>query len=418
MIRIKSDFVTGFIKRGGFSVLFSTALVKLSAALLSIVVVQLLSKEDYGILSYVLSIYAIAIVIAGFGGYFSLLRFGSIVSSFIKKKQYYFYTQQKGLKYVLIVVIMVVIYSFWVPQRMESACPLIILMSLGLYGYYILETMRSYFRIVNLNRVYSKINVYNSIILLLLTVILTLLFKNYGYIVALVLAPLFTFFLFRKKVTKTSFNNKIEISTKEYWGYGIHTSVSAIANQIIFSVAPLLLGIMNEPEHGIASFRVATIIPFNLLSLPGILMISDFSFLSRNYLNINCLRKYYYNYLKSIIPVSFVVFLLLIMYGDIVIETLFGNQYKDSIYMYKIFMVSTFFTFIFRNPLGNILLAVGKAKWNGYNSYISCFLYILFSVIFYKYWGAIAVAYALCVTFILSGIVSLFLFKYYIKSLC
>jgi oligosaccharide repeat-containing polymerase len=417
MIRIKSDFIKGFTKRGGFSVLFSTALIKISAAFLSIVVVQLLSKEDYGILSYVLSVYTIAIVIAGFGGNFSLLRFGSIANSFLKKKQYYFYTLRNGLKYVSVIVVIVIIYSFLVPQKMTKACPLIILMSVGLYGHYMLETMRSYFRIVNLNRTYSKINVYNSVILLLLTVILTLLFENYGYIAALVLAPLSTFLWFRGKVTKILFNDKLEVSVKEYWGYGIHTSVSAIANQIIFSVAPLLLGIMNEPEHSIASFRVATIIPFNLLTLPGILMISDFSFLSRNYLDVNCLKRYYYSYLKTIIPISFFVFLLLILYSDVIIKKLFGIQYVDSIYMYKIFMIATFITFIFRNPLGNILLAVGKAKWNGYNSYISCVLYILFSVVFYEKIGGLAVAYALCATFILSGIISLFLFLYYIKSL-
>ena len=197
MIRIKSDFIKGFTKRGGFSVLFSTALIKISAAFLSIVVVQLLSKEDYGILSYVLSVYTIAIVIAGFGGNFSLLRFGSIANSFLKKKQYYFYTLRNGLKYVSVIVVIVIIYSFFVPQKMTKACPLIILMSVGLYGHYMLETMRSYFRIVNLNRTYSKINVYNSVILLLLTVILTLLFENYGYIAALVLAPLSTFLWFR-----------------------------------------------------------------------------------------------------------------------------------------------------------------------------------------------------------------------------
>lgn len=258
---------------------------------------------------------------------------------------------------------------------------------------------------------------YNSVILLLLTVCLTLFFKNYGYITALILAPLLTFFLFRKKISYIQFSNPIEISKKEYWGYGIHTSVSAIANQIIFSIAPLLLGILNEPEHSIASFRVATIIPFNLLTLPGILMISDFSYLSRNYMDSNCLKRYYYNYLKVVIPISFIVFLLLIIYGDFVVENLFGAQYNDCVYMYKMFMVATFVTYIFRNPLGNILLAVGKAKWNGYNTYAFCFLYIIFSLIFYQYWGVIAIVYGLCATFILSGIVSLFLFYYYIKGL-
>lgn len=243
MKKNSSDFISGFIKRGGFSVFLSTALVKICAALLSIIVVQLLSKDDYGVLSYVLSIYAIAIVVAGFGGNYSLLRFGSIVNSFIKRKQYYYYTQKVGGKYIIIVVIIIVVYSCFLPEGMKNAQSLVIYMCLGLYSFYMLETMRSYFRIVNLNRTYSKLNVYNSVILLLLTVCLTLFFKNYGYITALILAPLLTFFLFRKKISYIQFRNQIEISKKEYWGYGIHTSVSAIANQIIFSIAPLLLGI-------------------------------------------------------------------------------------------------------------------------------------------------------------------------------
>jgi O-antigen/teichoic acid export membrane protein len=417
MKRINSEFISGFIKRGGFSVFFSTAFVKISTALLSIVVVQLLSKEDYGVLSFVLSIYAIAIVIAGLGGNYSLLRFGSIVNSFLKKKQYYYYTQKVGVRYTFVVAAFVIIYSFFLPQGMRSARPIIIYMCLGLYSFYILETMRSYFRIVNLNRIYSKINVYNSVILLLLTVSLTLFLKNYGYITALILAPLLTFCLFKRKIPQIQFNAQPEIPKKEYWEYGIHTSISAIANQIIFSIAPLLLGILNEPEHSIASFRVATIIPFSLLTLPGILMISDFSYLSRNYMDSNCLKKYYYNYLKVVIPVSFVVFLLLIVYGNSIVEKLFGVQYRDCVYMYKLFMIATYITYIFRNPLGNILLAVGKAKWNGYNTYIFCFLYIIFSLVSYQFWGAIAVAYGLCATFILSGIVSLILFYHYIKSL-
>ncbi|WP_297974557.1 oligosaccharide flippase family protein [uncultured Bacteroides sp.] len=417
MKKINSDFISGFVKRGGFSVFFSTALVKICAALLSIIVVQLLPKDDYGVLSYVLSIYAIAIVVAGLGGNYSLLRFGSIVGSFLKKKQYYYYTQKVGIKYTSIVVAIIIVYSFFLPEGMKVARPIIIYMCLGLYSFYILETMRSYFRIVNLNRVYSQINVYNSVILLFLTVSLTSFFKSYGYITALVLAPLLTYFCFKKKIPYVQFNNRIELSKKEYWGYGIHTSISAIANQIIFSIAPLLLGILNEPESNIANFRVATIIPFNLLTLPGILMISDFSYLSRNYKDKKCLKSYYCNYLKVVVPVSFILFLLLIIYGDFVVENLFGAQYNDCIYMYKMFMVATFVTYIFRNPLGNILLAVGKAKWNGYNTYIFCLLYIIFSFIFYQYWGVLAIVYCLCATFILSGFVSLYLFYYYIKSL-
>ena len=95
-----SNFIWGFIKRGGFAVLFSTALVKFSSVILSIVIVRLLSKDDFGTLSFILSIYSIAIVIAGFGGNYSLLRYGSITSSLHERKYYYTYTLKSGLKYV------------------------------------------------------------------------------------------------------------------------------------------------------------------------------------------------------------------------------------------------------------------------------------------------------------------------------
>ena len=95
----------------------------------------------------------------------------AIVNSFLKKKQYYYYTQRIGIKYTSVVVAIIVVYSCFQPEGMKNAQPLVIYMCLGLYSFYMLETMRSYFRIVNLNRTYSKLNVYNSVILLLLNCI-------------------------------------------------------------------------------------------------------------------------------------------------------------------------------------------------------------------------------------------------------
>ena len=71
----------------------------------------------------------------------------------------------------------------------------------------------------------------------------------------------------------------------------------------------------------------------------------------------------------------------------------------------------------YQGGMGSGTTNLTYAKWNGYNTYAFCFLYIIFSLIFYQYWGAIAIVYGLCATFILSGIVSLFLFYYYIKGL-
>lgn len=410
------SFISSFVKRGGFAVLFSTALVKFSSAILSIVIVRLLSKEDFGVLSFVLSIYSIAIVLAGFGGNYSLLRYGSITSSLLERKSYYIYTLFCGFKYVAIVSLLLCLLPM---LGVGNGHPwLIVLIALSLFPFYALEILRSYFRIVNLNRLYSKMNIWNSLLLFFFAICLTYIWGVYGYIVSLIISPLIVFLLYdgRLKISHIRITN-INVDKKEYWAYGLHTSISGIANQIIFSIAPFLLGVLGASEHDIAGFKVATIIPFTLLTLPGILMITDFNFISRNYKNAGLLKEYYKNYIKTIIPISFFVFFFLTIYAEWVIKTVFGEQYLDSIKMYRLFMVSTFITYIFRNPLGNILLAVGKAQWNGYSTYCFCALYVLSSFISYKFVGSWGLAYSLSATFILSGFVSLFLYKIYLKRL-
>lgn len=413
-----ANFISGYLKRGGISVLFSTALVKFISAILSILVVRMMSKQDYGILSYVLSIYSIVIVIFGFGGNYSLLRFGSITTSMNIRKQYFDYTLGKGIKYSLILLFFIIVYSFFLPSNFIHAHYLLLLLPLAIISFYMLETLRSYFRILNLNKLYSYLNMSNSLLMLFFTLILTYFIKTYGYILALFLSSALTFLCYYRISPKIKYDKiDLEMSSKSYWSYGIHTSVSAIANQIVFSIAPVLLGLLNESNHIIASFKVATIIPFTLLTLPGILMISDFSYLSRSYKDPHILKDYYLNYLKIVMPISTLIFFLLIYWGNNIISLFFGSQYIDCLPSYYCFMIATYFTYVFRNPLGNILLAIGKANWNGYNTYLFCFLYIISTLLFYNSLGYYSAVYSLCATFVLSGFVSLYYFVHYLNTL-
>lgn len=405
-------YISDFIKRGGISVLISTGFVKLSTAILAIVVVRLMTKEDYGILAYALSIYAFGIVISGASGHYSLLRFGSLLSSQLQKKEYYNSTMISGVKNSVILSVVIILSAF-LPIHPQGSFWYIVMVGFSLISFFVIELQRSYFRILNLNRLYSRVNEIYSITLLVTVIFTTWLFGGYGYMAAYIFIPVFVFLIYNRN--HITFHSEQELS-KDYWIYGIHTSFSAVANQITFSIAPFLLGVLGGAEADIADFKVATIIPFNLLTLPGILMITDFNFLSKNYLDGEKLIDYYKNYIKVIIPVATVVFIPLIIWGKHVIHFLFGEAYIGCYDYYVLFMIATYITFFFRNPLGNILLAVGKASWNGYNSYLFGTLYILFTLLTYNYLGTNAAVYGLCGTFVFSGFLSLILFKKYLNE--
>lgn len=415
-MKINNSFIKDYLKRGGASVVLSTAVVKIVAVLLSVLVVRLMTKEEYAILTYVLSVYAILIVIVGLGGNYSLLRYGSITESISIRYSYFIYTLKVGLILSLAIIPFVIVYTLFIPEKLLEARFPIWIAILAVFSFFVLETLRSYYRILNLNKTYSSLNIWNSLLMLAMAILLSWLFNVNGYISALILASIVTFGIFFRKVPRAELK-VIDFDKKKYWSYGINTSIGAIANQIIFSIAPIMLGFLHADNHVIASFKVATIIPFALLTLPSILMISDFSYLSRSYLNGDVLRNYYKNYLKLVMPISTIVFFILLLLRRQVITAFFGDAYLDCIPMYVCFMIATYITYIMRNPLGNILLAIGKADWNAYNTYFFCFFYVLFTITlfpFVNYWSAVI---SLCLTFVLSGFVSFYLYRRYLKSI-
>jgi len=409
------QFISDFVKRGGILVTLSTFLGKFMMAFLSIAVIRFVTIDEYADIAYILSFFAILAVFSGAGGNYSLLRFGAITKSIIERKDYYYYTLKKGIKYALTLSILSS-STFWFFSNDNHLIFLFVIMSLALVTYYMLDVMRSYFRIIDINKMFAKINVYFALVAFLLTVCLTWFFSTYGYIVALALSPIIVFMIFKKHIGHSS-SSVVDIDKKSFWSYGIHTSVSAIANQIIFSIAPLLIAYLSDDKDQIAFFKVATIIPFNVLTLPGILMQTDFTVLARNSRSHKFLLDYYLNYLKIVGPLSIVGFFLTIYFGQEIVTFIFGDDYKSIVYMYQIFMFSTFFAYLLRNPIGNIFLAIGKANWNGYITYFFCALYILLSLLLYSKYDVYSIVYSLAVVFIFSGLVSLFVFLYYLASL-
>ena len=408
-------FISGFVKRGGIAVFMSTFLGKFMTAFLSIIVVRIVSKSEFSDIALVLSFFAILVIFSGLGGNYALLRFGAITKSIIARKHYYEYTLHKGIKYALYLTALTILLALVLPFFNTRITILLIIMSFALVTYYLLDVLKNYFRIINVNKMFAKLNIYFSLVSLVLTIGLTYLFEAYGYLIALSLSPLLVF-LFCKR-PKNSNKKKVEVKEKSFWTYGIHTSVSAFANQIIFSIAPILIALLSEDKDQIANFKVATIIPFNVLIFPGLLMQADFTILARNFNSRIYLQNYYKNYLKIILPLSIFAFFLSILFAEDIIVFIFGEQYLESILMYKIFMGATFFTYIFRNPTGNILLAIGKAKWNGYNTYVFCILYIVLSITLFPYYDVFALVYSLAFVFIFSGLVSFLMFLYYLKTL-
>ena len=87
MSRLKS--VVQNLKSDVSRVLIASGINKLISLLLSIVIVRILSKEEYGLFSFAFNKVSIIMVFSGFGITSGILQFCSESISLEKKKQYY-----------------------------------------------------------------------------------------------------------------------------------------------------------------------------------------------------------------------------------------------------------------------------------------------------------------------------------------
>lgn len=414
---ISNKFINDFRKRDGISVFISTFLVKAINAFLSILIVRVLSQDEFGDISFAIAVTSVLSVFGGLGANWSLLRFGSSLNSQIKKLSLFKYSLKNGTLFTFFLISLTICFSFFLPENLQNARIYLIILSFTLLTNFYYELIKSFFRIINKNRIYSNSNIFGSLIYFCLSIILALLFDGLGYSLALVLSPVIAFVIFYKKIYKIQplIENGTGIEKKKFWSYGIYVGLGTIANQLLLSLGTILPGFLNASSEDLAIIRAATIIPLNLLIIPTIFLTTDFVHISKNHQDYNALKGYYLGYLKNLFLFSIIPFAILFLLNKKIVLLFFGAQYLESVEFMLILNVSIFFSFFFRVPLGNILAAIGKANWNVLNSVFGLVLFIILVFLFFPSYGILSVAYIMSFIFILTGFISLIMFIYYLK---
>ena len=412
-----TSFIKEFSNRKGFRVLFSGLLIKFIGLILSILIVRILPEEEYGYIAFAISITGILTAFSGMGFNWSLLRYGAQSISQTDKLNLYTHSISKGTLYTIPLVLFVFVISFFLPEEMKSAQWYLVILSIGMITNYLLNVIKSFFRILNLNNVFSTINIYSSILLFTLAISLSYLFEAWGYITALVVGPLIVFCYFHlNKVPFVKKKNEFQLPSK-YTSYGIYTGLGMIANQAVITLGPVIAGYLNVEAVDIAIFKVSTIIPLNLLFIPAMILTTDFVHLSKSYNDSSILIKYYRRYLITIGGLMLLPFCFSIYFSEEIMKLFFGPKYVDAAPLFSALMIGIFFSFLFRVPLGNMLAAIGKANWNVVHSIIWLVLFIPLSYFLYNHYGLIGFTYSMSFVFIFSGLVSLCLMAYYYKMI-
>ena len=407
------EFLSRFFSNKGHHVFFSFLIAKICGFLGSLVIIRLLPENEYGILSIVMSVCAIFLPFSGFGSNQILLRYGSI-SEKENKQNLSSYLFFKGIfNEIILIVIFVGISLFYAPKY-ENIIIIFLFFGIRLMGFYLSNHIQNYYRISGKNDIFAKVSNAINIGGFILLLVLTYLFKFYGYLLAIALIPYLSLFWLKKEMFSAKrivYDNK-----KEIWRFGIFTAATSVISETLFSLDVMLLGFLMN-ENAVANYKVAILLPSNITVLAISFMQSDYPLLSKNYQNKNFLRSYIKNYYKIFIPICILILGFFYFFKDLLLKVFFGTNYSDNSNLMMILLLGFTFGMLSRNLFGNLLPAVGKIEVNTWVSLISLMILCVSAYFLVNTFGIIGMGFSLSLVLIWEGLAYLTFFGNYLKKL-
>lgn len=424
MIKKIKEIFLSFSQRGGFHIFGSTILLRLIQFILGILIIRLLPKAEYGYIGYSFSIIQLLVPFSGLGLHLALLHFGPNMKTETEKIALFGFTVQKGLIYSLITSVVIFLFSGFMAARMPGAAVYLKIFSLYIISYFLFYVCVSFIRIKKENRKYAASLLANSILVFVLSMTGVILFGAKGYAAGFIAAPAVTgivlLFVIKKSSGRKSFifekSDRLNLDRKEYVKYGIHTGLGSIASQMAWQMDTIMLGLLLAQSTLVATYKAASLIPFSLIFIPSVFMQTDFVYIAERYKDGRYLFNYYKKYCMIFLPTAAAVLGVWYLFNDTIV-LLFGQNYVDALPVMNILMINVFSTFLFRVPLGNILAAVGKAKWNSYSAIVLLVINLGLNYILIPKFGVFGAAYATVSAIGLSSVINIVLFFVYLRSL-
>lgn len=410
-------FIKNFFNRSGSYVFSATVVSRFLAFIASWIAIQLIPNRELGVVIYTFQIVSFIIPLAGFGLHQGLIRYGAQLKSIDEKNSLFIYVFRKGILVSLILIGLVILSTSLFDFDNQKTSFYLILLSFSILTHYVLELIKVQFRLYKNNKKYSYIELTYTILLVIFVFILSYFFEELGYAIALTLAPIIVVLIFIKKLNlKWNKYEKLSIVNFSFWKYGFFASLSNVTTQLLVSIDIILIGnILNNMEL-VTAFRYISIIPYSLLFLSQVFIITDFVDFTEKINNKKYIYTYIKNYMKLFSIISIICIALIYFFGVYFLQLFDSdyNQYQSSLFILTIGVSGIL---IIRGLFGNLLSSIGKAHINFVITSIALLLNIIFNYQLIPEYGILGAATTSSILMWFTGILSALFFFYYFKKI-
>lgn len=403
-------------KDGFFHIIGGNTLSKAISFISTIAIVRIISKSDYGYLVYADNLYSYVIILSGLGMSSAILVYCSKGKEVDKENGYFIFALRNGILIQVFGSICILLYYLFLTDIFRDAMYIVLALALYPTGAYIVSAILAFVRSHFENRLFIKLSLIQTVCIFLLSISLAFVLGSIGiaaarYVGIIVLIVLSLKF-FRDKNVKMLDVKLLSLNEKKKF---ISTSVSLLImnmfSQLMVSNETLLINMLVRNEEMTANYKVAILIPSQLIFITSSIAMYFFPKVSKMGLG-----KQLWEYSKRVGICTFALIVIIIMVAvpatPFVIGIIFGRQYLDVGGLLNLFWIAYGLNASIRMIPLNILPAVGKEKFNAVLSIVSCIVHFCVDYVCIKNYGIHGAAIASIIVYSFSGIIAWIYLRY------
>jgi len=354
----------------------------------SIFLVRALSKEDFGLLSYIENIYGYIYIFAGMGLINGLLRYIILSKDNKKQKAYYIFSIKRGSIINISLVLILISFVFFISLNeayIDAKVPLIILILIVPFQFLIDSSIMVY-RAKFSYKLFALSSVLISILIITSKYFGAITYGLLGVSIFRLITVFFTSLLLillviRRFFPKIKRSNLSKSEIRDLHTYSFSYMLTNGIWVLIMLNNVFLLGIFNLEPETIADFKVATVLPNNLALISSAIGVYVGPYFVKNEKNFKWIKNNFYKIF--FVTLVFVLFggLFILLFSKQLILIIFGVKYLNIIPLMNLLLVGAVINSAFRFTIANILSAMGKIKYNFYISIIGLILQVTINLL-------------------------------------
>ncbi|MCI9360558.1 MAG: oligosaccharide flippase family protein [Hungatella sp.] len=395
------------------------------AFLSSTIIIRYLPKLEYGNYVNANNLYSYFTVFVGMGFATAVLQFCSESRSQKEKNDIYCFTLIEGTIFNIVLCLIIIILSVFKWGDSAKVGQYLLMMScLPLFSYF-----SSYFQVVlrikSLNREYSFTGMINAVAVFAINILLSRIFGVVSLIISQYAGSIISMVISILYLKKTG-NYDISFATarrldtgdkRSLESYALLGAITNFTSNILVLIDITCLGMISSDPQLLAGYKVASVIPSAMLFISSSMVL---------YYYPKLVHLYYENLevflaeLKAIrimfVIINGVIAFGLFVFAPIIIALLFGNQYKESVGIFRLLCLNYFIFSSYRKLYGNIIALIKKVKVNFVNTALAGILNIVLNFFFINKYGAMGAAVATICVSIFTTAFSIIYFHMFLKK--